>query len=274
MFIAKILFTDLDGTLLDDEKNVSKEDLAAIDEMLAKGHRLVIATGRPLYSAKVVARELGLYRDGIYLAASNGGVIYDCAADKVICASTLESDTVKILFDAAKKEGLHIHTYTDDNVVSLRKTRELEIYCSRIKMPYKILGNIPEDLSSPPPKCIVMSIADGSRHILEEFENKIRGDMRGKADSVFSNDSLLEYLPVGSSKGNAVRMLCDIIGISSSNCVAAGDEANDIPMLQEAGIGVVMKNGTDEAKSYADHVTDHTNNESGVSEIIRRFILE
>ena len=270
---TKILFTDLDGTLLDDEKNVSRSDLDAIHEMTEAGHRFVIATGRPLYSAKIVARELDMYRDGVFLACSNGGVLFDCGTQKVISAKTVSYEIVAKLFEAAGSEGLHIHTYTEENVVSLRKTRELEIYCDRIKMPYRILSRIPEDLPALPPKCIVMSIAEGSRHILETFEKKYADITRGEVESVFSNDYLLEYLPVGTSKGNAVRTLCDIIKVPVENAIAIGDEENDIPMIEAAGIGIAMKNGTDAAKKAAGHVTEHTNNESGVSEIIHRFIL-
>ena len=142
----KILFTDLDGTLFDDEKRVSDEDLATINEMINAGHRLVICTGRPLFSAKVVSREIGLYRDGIYIAASNGGVIYDCSKEEIIFARKLSYDTVGILFKEALKEGLSIHTYTADNVVSVVETEEIRQYCKRIKMPFRLLDNIPEDL--------------------------------------------------------------------------------------------------------------------------------
>ena len=71
----------------------------------------------------------------------------------------------------------------------------------------------------------------------------------------------------------AVERLCELLDIPAELSVAAGDEANDIPMIQAAGVGAVMQNGTDEAKSYADYVTKRSNNESGVSEIIRKFIL-
>ena len=270
---TRILFADLDGTLLDDDKNVSAEDLRSINEMISAGHRFVIATGRPLYSAKVVARELDLFREGIFLAASNGGLIYDCGTDTVISKNHLDEDTVRAFFEAASAEGLHIHTYTDDDIVSLRETEELKVYSRAIKMPYRILSRIPEDLPGPPPKLIVMSIKENSRRVLEDFEARHKDLAAGKVQSVFSNDYLLEYLPVGVSKGKALIRLCDIMGIRVENSVACGDEANDIPMLDAAGTAVVMKNGTDEAKSHADYVTDHTNNENGMTEIIHRFIL-
>ena len=269
----KILFTDLDDTLLDDDKNVSGEDLGAINEMLKAGHGFAIATGRPLYSAKLVAQRLGLNRDGIYIAASNGGVIYDCGRGQVLGMDTLDVRFTGEMFDRALSENLHVHTYTDENVVSTRVTEALEIYCKRIGMPYRILERIPEDLPAPPPKLVVMSVDDGSRKILEDFESRHAEFARGRAESVFSNDFLLEYLPPGVSKGRALVRLCNMLGIEASSSVAAGDEANDIPMLDAAGLGAVMKNGTDEAKSHAGYVTQRSNNESGVSEIIRKFIL-
>ena len=270
---TKVLFSDLDGTLLDDDKNVSDEDLASINAMLDKGHRFVIATGRPIYSAKLVARNLGLYRNGIYIAASNGGVIYDCETEKIISAQHLDLDTVDVLFRAALAENLSIHTYTDDNVVSVVKTPEIEAYTTRIMMPFRMLDAIPADLPAPPPKLIVMSIKEGSRQILEKFERSHAALVEGRAQSVFSNDFLLEYLPVGVSKGHALVTLCKLLGIPADDSVAAGDEANDIPMLDAAGVGVVVQNGTDEAKSHADHVATRTNNESAVSEIIEKYVL-
>ncbi len=270
---TKILFTDLDGTLLDDAKNVSDEDLATINELIEARHRFVICTGRPLYSVKIVARELGLYRDGVYLLASNGGVVYDCSSEKVISGRTLDLETVRYLFEEAHAENLSIHTYTEDYVVSVRPTEEIRQYCERIKMPHKLLGRIPEDLPGEPPKLIIMSIKENSREILADFERRHADKVKGQTVSVFSNDFLLEYLPPGVSKGNAVKSLCDILNIPIEHAIAAGDEANDITMIQAAGVGAVMQNGTDETKSYADYITKRSNNESGVSEIIRKFIL-
>ncbi len=270
---TKILFTDLDDTLLDDDKNVSEKDLDSINEMISAGHRFVIATGRPVYSAQVVARSLDLYRDGIFLVTSNGGAIFDCGREEIISRKTVDPDLVGVMFDEALSEGLHIHTYTDTNVVALKKTQELEIYCDRIKMPYRILGRIPEDLPAPPPKFVLMSIKPDSREILTDFRDRHIALTDGKVQSVFSNAYLLEYLPLGISKGRALVTLCELLGIPVENSVAAGDEANDIPMLDAAGLGAVVQNGTDEAKSHAGYVTKNTNNESAISEIIEKFIM-
>ena len=273
MGTVKILFSDLDDTLLDNDKNVGGEDLEAINRMINAGHRFVIATGRPVYSAKVVARQLDLYRDGIFLICSNGGVIYDCGSEKTIHSFTVDPQLAGRMFAAASSEGIHIHTYSDTHVLSLRETQELKIYCEKIKMPYKIVEHIPEDLPAPPPKFCLMSIKEGSRGILERFKRKYADLTAGKLDSVFSNDYLLEYLPAGTSKGNAVKKLCHLLDIPIKDSIAVGDEANDVSMIDAAGCGIVVQNGTDAVKSHADYVTERTNNENAIAEIVEKFIL-
>ena len=68
----KILFVDLDATLLSDDKTVSEENRAAIQKMLLAGHDIVLSTGRPVESGRAVARELELTRPGCYMIAFNG----------------------------------------------------------------------------------------------------------------------------------------------------------------------------------------------------------
>ena len=69
---VRVLFTDLDGTLLNDAKEVTPGNQAAIDEALAKGHKIVVCTGRPLASAKVCAAKAGLDKEGCYVICFNG----------------------------------------------------------------------------------------------------------------------------------------------------------------------------------------------------------
>ena len=88
---VKIFFTDMDDTLLNSEKQVTKENMDAISEALAAGHKIVFNTGRPLSGFLPILKELGLDREGCYAIAFNGGLIYDCAAKK-----TLPHDSARI----------------------------------------------------------------------------------------------------------------------------------------------------------------------------------
>ena len=77
---TRILFTDLDGTLLDSYKNISDQNLQAIDKMIKAGHKFVISTGRPIQSAILIAKRYGWDGDGYYISSYNGGLIYDCCS--------------------------------------------------------------------------------------------------------------------------------------------------------------------------------------------------
>ena len=96
---------------------------------------------------------------------------------------------------------------------------------------------------------------------------------KGKCISLFSMDTYLEYCPPGATKAAGVDFICEYLDVPLKNTVAAGDERNDIPMLQEAHIGVAMKNAKEEVKACADYVTQRTNNEAGIAEVIEKFLL-
>ena len=103
----KILFADLDHTLLCDDKSISEKNRAAIQKMLERGHYFVLATGRPVESGRIVAKDLGLTSPGCYMIAFNGAVVYDCAADRVLHKSSLPIEVTQEIFDRAHKAGIY-----------------------------------------------------------------------------------------------------------------------------------------------------------------------
>ena len=115
--MKKILFTDLDGTLLNSEKLVSEGNRAAIQRLLDAGHYLVVATGRPTKSAFKVVQKLGLTMPGCYMIAYNGGVIFDCAKEEIWVEKTLPMEHARYLFEEAKRYGLYIQTYGKEDKI-------------------------------------------------------------------------------------------------------------------------------------------------------------
>ncbi len=96
---VKIFFTDMDDTLLNSEKQVTKENMDAISEALAAGHKIVFNTGRPLSGFLPILKELGLDREGCYAIAFNGGLIYDCAAKKTLYRRTIPLEYARVIFE-------------------------------------------------------------------------------------------------------------------------------------------------------------------------------
>lgn len=269
---TRVLFTDLDGTLLDDEKKVTPGNQAAIDEALAKGHKIVVTTGRPLASARVCASQAGLDKEGCYVICFNGGQIYDPYHDKTVYGKTFSREiAVNIIYEALKRD-LHIQAYSDTQILAVRETEELREYARINRLPFALVGSVEEMVPQDPYKLIAISFEDKGKN--DCFQEEVLKKMSGSVDSFFSNDAYLEIVPDGVSKGNAVRWFCEYMGIPIENSVAAGDAQNDVEMLKAAHVGAVMCNAFPGIAKYGNYITERDNNHDGVAEIIRKFILK
>jgi len=282
----KILFTDLDGTLLDDNKDISQRDFDAINGMIAQGHKFVVTTGRPLVSAKRIAEKYGFVKPGFYLVSFNGGLIYDCGTGESILTRRISVDDVKFIMDAAFRAGMHAHTYAGDLVVSEHETEQLKTYCRLMQMDYVVVkdireyfGTIPTEtvpgapinvVVKPPIKVNIITPLDHSS--LVGFRGEMRKTTAGKLFDVFSKPEMLEFSDLKSNKGDAVRFMADFYGVPIADTIAVGDEENDCPMIEAAGVGVAVANASQVAKDAADYITGNDNNHSALAEVIEKFV--
>ena len=269
---AKILFLDLDGTLLNDRKELTDGNREALAGAISRGHRAVIASGRPLKSVIIQAARLGLDGPGCYAIAYNGAVVYDFTAQRQIFRRTMAPEDLYAVFDEANRRGVYIQTYDKEDVV-IEPHNDPEIakrYCTRIQLDFRTIGDVRRDLSEMPVKALCIAF-DGQERT-DALRQWILETMRGRLDSYFSDKNFLEIVPAGVNKGEGILKLCELLDIPPERSVAAGDEANDVDMVRAAGIGVAMSNAIPELKAVADYVTERDNNHDGVAEIIERFL--
>ena len=274
----KILFTDLDGTLLDDNKDISAEDMSAVRNMIAAGHKFVMTTVRPLTSVKKLAGRYGFLEAGFYLVSFNGGLIYDCESQEAILTRYIPVEEVKAIMDAAHACGMHAHTYSGDLVVSEYETEQLKTYCHLMQMDYVVVKDIREYYGQfinvvvkPPIKVNIITPFDHSS--LESFRAEMRKTTAGKLFDVFSKPEMLEFSHMKSNKGDAVRFMADFYKVPMADTIAVGDEENDCPMIEAAGVGVAMANASPVVRNVADYVTERDNNHSGIAEVIEKFVF-
>ncbi len=273
---TKILFTDLDDTLLNSEKTISERARDKIAEMLAAGHHLVLASGRAVSSILDVLETLDIRRGAsggrIYMAAYNGAVIYDCTDGSVIEQYDVPIPTAQAIFDMAVKRGIHIQTYTDTHIISCANDREIAYYRQAIKSPYRVGTDLEKELAHAPFKLLAIDIDDRSR--LEAFRREVEAsDFAEDITCAFSSARYLEFYNKKAGKGNALRNLCSAVHVHRKNAVAAGDEENDITMIEAAAVGICMANGRTVVKECADVITEQDNDHDGIVEIIDRFVL-
>lgn len=278
---TKILFTDLDETLLTTDKNITERTRDKILEMLSKGNHFVLASGRPINSILDVLKKLDIQKydiekeneeaGGIYVTAYNGAVLYDCMNNTVMEQYDIPIQIAQAIFDMALEKGIHIQTYTDTHIVSCAEDRELAFYTKSVKMAYTVGTKLEKELTHAPFKLIAIELDDRAR--LEALRTDIEASEIGKnIVCAFSNPQYLEFYNKKAGKGNALVNLCRALHVHVKNSIAAGDEENDISMIEAAAVGVCMVNGNPKVKEYANYITENDNNNDGIAEIIDKFI--
>ncbi len=272
---TKMIFLDMDGTLLDDNKNLPKENREAIEKALGMGHKVLICTGRPLSSAIKLLPVFGLDKPGCYAITFNGGLIYDAGAKKSIFKITLPLEQVKYVFEKAYEFGrIQVQTYTEQGFICEYDTKESRDYERITKTDRKVVKDIFEELDGVEPCKILTMAYDYERAHIEAFRESMLEYCEGIMDVCFSNNEYLEFMPAGINKGNSIKWMCHYLNIPLEHTIAVGDAENDITMLQTAGIGAVMQNASDKIKQYGNYITIKNNNEGGVAEVIKKFMLE
>lgn len=268
-----LLFLDLDGTLLNDAKEITPGNRAALNAALERGHGVIITTGRPLKSAMAHAHKLELDKPGCYLAAYNGGVIYDWGKEEQVYKRSLSYDTVNRVFDYGNAMGVHVQTYdTWDVLVEKRCDNEtVRRYCDGT-IGFRVIGDVHTDLTEEPVKILFIDFENTGA--MEAVQAWVLREMGQETECFFSSNAYLEVVPRGICKGEAVKMLCKLLDVPLRCAVAVGDEANDLSMIVEAGTGVAMCNGIPAVKAAADYITKNDNNHDGVAEAVEKFLYE
>lgn len=271
MNAPKILFLDIDNTLLTHTKEITDENRAAISETLAAGHRIVIASGRPHFAVLGVAKSLHLDGPGFYLISYNGGQIWDCEKGEAIYRKTMSCDDVRVCFEEADARGIHCQTYDSNSLLVRSYNREARYYVEHIHCPYRLVPELPDGLSEEPVKTFFISFEGKER--LDPVKEAVTRRTGNRLSLFMSNEYYMECVPAGVSKGFAVKYICGRLGIPIERSIAAGDSDNDIDMLKTAGLGCAMANATAPCKAAADYITEADCDHSGVAEIIHRFVL-
>ncbi len=267
----KLIALDIDGTLLNKEKKVTKEVFDAIQAAKEKGVKVVLSTGRPLPGVQELLKELKLDDEENYVVTFNGGLVQEITTQEVISNIQMTYEDFDFIYnELSKKYNVKIHINTPDSVVVPYKeapkysTHEANIN----KIP--VISMNYEDINEELTFCKVMLIDEPD--IIDDVITKIPNEFYDKYTIVRSAPFFLEFLNKKVNKGSGLKSLCDKIGIDPSEVIAVGDEENDRHMIEFAGLGVAMGNARDSIKEIANHVTE-TNENHGVAKVISDFII-
>ena len=267
----KILFTDLDGTLLSSQKNISEYTLSVLRRFSEAGNILVLSSGRPLKSILEVRYKSGINFPGVMVSACNGAQIYDCDKMTSVIEKRIPLEMVSTVQHFADLNHVHVHTYSDESIVTEKEDEEVLFYTRHIHMPLILTPELASGLSESPFKMLAIDLEDHDR--LSRFGAEMVGLLENKIQVLFSNPRYLEIIRPDAGKGNGVKLICDYLNIPSENSYSAGDGENDISMLDVSGCGIAMLNAAEKTKLAADRVTESDNDHDGLAHFIEDNIL-
>lgn len=268
----KVLFLDMDGTTLNDQVEIPKENLEAMRAALKAGHEIVVTTGRPTASTKKLLEQWGLDKIGCrYVISFNGGTVLDAISGEIIYEKTIPVEWMKMVAHEAKQRGVYVHTYEGNYVLADQDCEELRSYTKRLRMEARMVSDLEQNIEKAACKFLAIDLKDYEK--LEAFRKVMQEEFEGKLDLFFSNRQYLEIVPRGVSKGSALEAFCAKMGIPIANSISAGDENNDISMIRSAGVGCAVANARPEVKAAADYVTERDNNQGAITEIIKKFMM-
>ena len=268
--MIKIVTIDLDGTLFDNVKNISKENIDAIKKCHELGVKIVIATGRPISGVLPVLNRLDLTTDKDYVIIYNGSKILNVGTKELIFSSTINGKTVKELYNESLRLGVNFHTFRKNEELITPKHNpytDVEKTINRIEDILTDINTIDDK-----DEFLKAMLVDNEDN-LNRCEKEINPIFYNDYSMVRSAKIFLEFLNKDCDKGKALEALAHYLNIDMKDTMAIGDAGNDISMIKRAGIGVAMKNSFKEVIDIADFVT-LSNEESGVAYALNKFIIE
>lgn len=264
-----ILATDLDGTLLKDDKTVSLDTKNIIHQMIKESHYFVIATGRPFHRIRPIIEDLDIKSDKNFCICFNGALITSTDESIVLYESKLKESEVIELIDLSEQLNISIMVYLKD-IILVDNIPSCIDYLNNLNC-LKIVDGGKDILRKE--KDVYKIIFIGSKDDLIDAKNKIPVHYFDKYNFTTSSDNYLEITSKHINKGNALINLANLLNIDLNNTIAVGDEENDLSMIKKAHLGCCVANANPFVKEQAKYIT-LSNEEDGVKEIIKKFVLE
>jgi Cof subfamily protein (haloacid dehalogenase superfamily) len=265
----RILALDLDDTLLRSDLSISYRTRNAVKRTEAAGVMVVLASGRIPSAMERYSRLLGLHKRPGYLICNNGTVIQESHSGKVIFDVRISPEVALAACDLASAEGFAVQIYEDDIMYVSRKN-EYSNYDQKLTgLRQVVVENFRAMVGQGCSKLLI----PGDPMLLVPLESILRTYLGNDITLFTSKPYMLEILPPETNKGTALAKVAEILNVDKEEVLAIGDSINDEAMIRWAGMGVAMVNGDERIKSIADMITDRSNDDDGVVEIIDKYLL-
>ncbi|WP_147804850.1 Cof-type HAD-IIB family hydrolase [Alkalicoccus halolimnae] len=281
----KMIATDMDGTLLNNDRKVSPRNIELLNEAAESGIKICAATGRDFREASAPLKEASLF---LPVIGANGAEIR-FADGSLFDEKTLDNSLFSLITDPLKREQVYYEVYTNLGAFTTNKEEGLKLVLDVLastgsKMPkeealalaekrfeegnVQLTRNYETLLAEEKTKLLKILAFSAS----EKIRRRIRSELAELPVDISS--SAMENLEIThheATKGRGVQSLAGHYGIKLSEVMVIGDNENDLSMMDAAGYAVAMANAAESVKQRADIITG-TNYESGVAQAVERVL--
>ena len=288
----KLVAIDLDGTLLNSYGEVSEKNKEAIQKAKNKGAEIVIASGRPISSARSYAYEVGADN---YIICGNGSVLYDMKKNEILYENYLNKEKVLEIIELCEKNSIYYNIYTESSVIAKSLNYNVAFYNyenTKKSSDKKTEINIVEDVYDYVKKLntnkfLKMTICDESKIVFSSILRKLKNisnidvlevsHMSQKKIKAGTKEISVGYYYTEVSSKNvdkwyAIEEIMKLENIEQEEVMSFGDNNNDILMIKNAGLGIAMGHSNEQVKKVANFITK-TNDEDGVAKALENIVL-
>ncbi len=285
----KLVAIDLDGTMLNKYGIITEKTKKAISKAQEKGVEVMIASGRAITSVKRFSKEINSNK---YFISGNGAITYDIKNNKILYENILSKTKALKIIKICEENSIYYNVYTENGIIAKNLSyNTLYYYKDNLTKPdenrthINIVENVYDYFEQREEKILKIMICDEHKTVFNSIVRKLKelseievlevSHMSRKIIKQGTDEIALEYFYTEVSakdvdKWNALEEIIGLMNISKEEVVTIGDNANDLKMITNAGLGVAMGESAPYVKQSADIIAP-TNDEDGVAIILNKI---
>lgn len=260
----KLIAFDIDGTLLNKDGDIPPAMVDAIQQAMAQGIQVTLATGRMFRSAARYAQKLGIH---IPIICYQGSLVADPTSGHILLHTPMSIEAAREAIEVAHQVSVHLNLYIDDELYVEEITDGVKRYAERNNAEAHLVPNLADCIEKEPTKIM----AWGQPELIGQVYTHLTNKLGARFLITRSYPTLCEIGHPDTGKGVALKSLASLLGVEQAETVAVGDGPNDLDMIEWAGLGVAVDTAPDEVKAKADWVAS-ISPEDGLASLLTRLL--
>ncbi len=277
----RMIGLDLDGTLFDSRKRLTKYTRQVLEQAIAQGILIVPSTGRPRIGLPENLLEIPGIR---YAVVANGSAIYDLKENRFLYQNCMDREAAADLMRRTRRLGHTVqgaflgewgYMEAEDSVriEQLPLVEEMKAYLRTSRHVVESLPDLIRTNQDAPQKLVLMFLLNQDGKAVDQEEAERIAAQYQQFSFMSGGVGNIEIIDRHAGKGTALLELGKLLGIARKEIMAVGDSENDLDMIRKAGLGVAMANGEEIVKKYADAITA-SNDEDGCAKAIETYAMQ